>query len=134
MKFIVNFPAPQFKMDKLHSKSIGQKAEEIACRFLLQQGLQLLKKNYTSRYGEIDLILQDRHDVIFVEVRNRNRIDYGNALESVTKNKQKKIIRTAFCFLQKNNLLNKINCRFDIIAIKNGKLEWIKNAFSLEYC
>ncbi|OGT47206.1 MAG: YraN family protein [Gammaproteobacteria bacterium RIFCSPHIGHO2_12_FULL_41_20] len=121
-------------MDKLHSKSIGQKAEEIACRFLLQQGLQLLKKNYTSRYGEIDLILQDRHDVIFVEVRNRNRIDYGNALESVTKNKQKKIIRTAFCFLQKNNLLNKINCRFDIIAIKNGKLEWIKNAFSLEYC
>src|SRR3990167_9967695 len=88
MKFIVNFTAPQFKMDKLHSKSIGQKAEEIACRFLLQQGLQLLKKNYTSRYGEIDLILQDRHDVIFVEVRNRNRIDYGNALESVTKNKQ----------------------------------------------
>jgi len=122
-------------MDKLHSKQrIGQKAEDQACVYLQRQGLRLLQKNYRSYHGEIDLIMQDRHDVVFVEVRSRNRIDYGNALESINKNKRRKIIKTALRFLQEKHLLDKVNCRFDVIAMGSGNLTWIKNAFSLEYC
>jgi putative endonuclease len=120
-------------MDTFNKQQIGQAAERQACTFLQEKGLRLLIKNYSCPYGEIDLIMQDQDDIVFVEVRSRKRTDYGNALESVNNNKRKKLIKTATHFLQMKQWLHKINSRFDIIAIHPiaGKmqLEWVKNAF-----
>jgi len=117
----------------MDSQVIGKSAEAAACHFLETKGLRLLEKNYHCFYGEIDLIMQDLDDVVFVEVRQRSSKDYGNALESITKPKIKKLVKAATHFLQKKHWLYTINSRFDIIAIQasHGKTEvnWVKNAF-----
>lgn len=123
-------------MTKHDTQRIGKQAELKACLFLQKQGLTLLQQNYLCFHGEIDLIMKDKDDIVFVEVRYRTHKDYGSALESVTKTKMNKLIKTASHFLQKKNWLYKVNSRFDIIAIHTiaNKLqfEWVKHAFSVE--
>lgn len=114
----------------------GQAAEKQAQLYLEKRGLILIQTNYQCYQGEIDLIMRDGNDIVFVEVRSRTRIDYGDALESITPSKMKKIIRAASHFLQKKNWLYSVSSRFDVIAIQyqhgQQQLEWIKNAFLAE--
>jgi len=115
------------------AKTAGFLAENEACDFLQKQGLKLLEKNYTCPCGEIDLIMQDKDTVVFIEVRLRTQTNFGNAIESVHFYKQKKLARTATLFLQKKRMLHKVNARFDIVGIsQNKKIQWLKNAFSPE--
>lgn len=116
-------------MVSYNSKGIGNNAEQEACRFLESKGFILLEKNYTCRVGEIDLIMQDLDDIVFVEVRFRKHDRYGLAIETIDGVKQRKLLRTANYFLQQNRWIDKRNCRFDVIAIQGCELEWIKNAF-----
>lgn len=120
-------------MASFDRKTIGKCAEEVASHFLQKHGLQLLMQNYYCPFGEIDLIMKDQDDIVFVEVRSRSRIDYGNAFESITKTKIKKLIKTASHFLQKKRWVDKVNSRFDVVALHpiegEMKIEWIKNAF-----
>ena len=115
---------------------IGKAAENDACEYLQAQGLLLLEKNFRCYVGEIDLIMQDQADIVFVEVRKRSRIDYGHAVQSITQTKIKRLIKTATSYLQKKGWLHKKNSRFDIVTIQtiNDKLElnWIKNAFQVD--
>lgn len=123
-------------MDVYDRQSKGKQAELNACEYLQTKGLRLLVQNYRCNRGEIDLIMQDQDDIVFIEVRSRNRVDYGNALESITKNKINKLIKTATYFLQQKKWLYKVNSRFDIVVIHpiTGRLhlEWIKNAFTVD--
>ena len=123
-------------MDAHNRQKIGKHAELYACRFLEKQGFRLLEQNYRCYHGEIDLIMLDQEDIVFIEVRSRKSTKYGNALESINRTKIRKIIKTATDYLQKKKLLYKVNSRFDVIAIHPvaGKmqLEWFKNAFSVE--
>ncbi len=116
-----------------NKQKIGQAAERLACEFLQKKGFRLLEENYRCYYGEIDLIMSDQDDIVFVEVRSRRRIDFGNAIDSINANKKEKLLKTATHFLQLKKWLHKVNSRFDVIAIHPiaGKmqLEWIKNAF-----
>jgi len=116
---------------------IGQRAEQKACDFLQQQGLRLIFRNYHNRHGEIDLIMQDGNDIVFIEVRARARNQYGSAIESIDTKKQYKLIKTAAYYLQYFYKAEEINCRFDVIGISpHEKIEWIKDAFStdMSYC
>jgi len=117
-------------------QQIGKNAEQQALLFLQKQGLHLMVENYTCYSGEIDLIMQDKEDIVFIEVRSRSRSDYGQASETITLSKQRKIIRAATHFLQKKGCLYKVCSRFDVIAMQlinnQWKLEWIKNAFWAE--
>ena len=120
-------------MPEDHKKQqIGKESEQQACRFLENKGLHLLTQNYRCHNGEIDLIMQDGEDVVFVEVRTRNNADFGDALDSVNRTKQRKIFKTATHYLIKQNWFDKVNCRFDVIGITKNQVEWIKNAFSTE--
>ena len=122
--------------------TIGKSAEQIACQFLTEKGLKPLITNYRCYHGEIDIILKDKDDIVFVEVRARGRRDYGSALESITKHKIKKITRAATHFLQIKKWLYKVSSRFDIVTLQANhnteiksnnlnqwQIEWIKNAF-----
>jgi putative endonuclease len=119
----------------LDKTTIGKQAEDAACLFLQNKGFRLLQRNFRCYYGEIDLIMQDQHDIVFIEVRSRRSIEYGNAYESITQQKIKKLIKTAKYFLQKQGYLNKVNSRFDVIAIHPiagiKQLEWIRDAFTV---
>lgn len=112
-------------------KHAGNLAEQKACEFLLTKGLQIITRNFKCSLGEIDLIMQDGEDIVFVEVRARSSLNYGNAIESINKTKQKKVIKSAIFYLKKRNWLEKVNYRFDVIGFSQSDCEWIKNAFSM---
>lgn len=114
----------------------GKHAEDLACRYLKQQGLRLLEQNYNTRFGEIDLVMQDRDTTVFVEVRYRKRSDVVDPLSSVDRHKQLKLIRTARYYLQKQPNADLLPTRFDVIAISEQdaqpQIQWIKNAFEAQ--
>jgi len=116
----------------------GQYTESLACEFLKKKGLKLVEKNFNSRLGEIDLIMKSNDTLVFVEVRYRKNNDFGSAAESVTANKQKKLIRTASLYLQQHAKLLKQPARFDVVSITGAiesndidaiNFDWIENAF-----
>ena len=116
-----------------NARQTGQKAEEFACRYLKEQGLLLVERNYCCTRGEIDLIMKDDNTTVFVEVRFRRNTHFGSGAESVDHRKQQKLLTTAAHFLQKNPKLAQGICRFDVVSLteKNGehKLDWIADAF-----
>ena len=115
----------------------GKKAEDMACNHLLEKGLKLVEKNYNTKLGEIDLIMEDEEEIVFVEVKARKSINFGQASEFVDISKQKKIIRTTKLFLQGNPRFNNHMTRFDVFEInftesKKPELNWIKDAFQIK--
>ena len=107
----------------------GKSSEQLALRWLQKQGLKLLHQNYHCKSGEIDLIMRDDEHVVFVEVRYRSHATFGSAAESVTPDKQRKLLRAAEHYLQRQSRTPA--CRFDIIGIDaQQRIQWIKNAFS----
>ena len=108
----------------------GKLAERRAADFLQQQGLRLITQNYLCRLGEIDLIMQDNETLVFVEVRQRSREDYGGAAFSIDIHKQHRLILAAKYYLMK--LRRFVPCRFDVVLMddeKGSHVEWLKNAF-----
>lgn len=111
----------------------GYISEETACNFLKNKGLQLITKNYRCPFGEIDLIMQEANILVFIEVRLRTCNNYGNAFESIDSRKQQKLLKSATHYLQKHQLIDKIDCRFDVVGLSsNNTIEWIEDAFSYE--
>jgi putative endonuclease len=108
----------------------GQAAENFAAEYLKAKGLMLISTNYRSRFGEIDLIMQDGQSLVFIEVRLRKSKFFGGAEASITASKQhKKIVTTTAYYLQQDG--NQA-CRFDVILMDKvdaRQIDWIKNAF-----
>lgn len=116
-----------------NQRTTGQKYENQACHYLQGQGLTLKARNINFRCGEIDLIMLDEQQLVFVEVRYRQHQEFGGALASVDLRKQQKIIRAAQLYLQKHYGNRPPSCRFDVIAMQGddheNPIQWIKNAF-----
>lgn len=112
----------------------GKIAERKAWEFLSKKGYKLVSYNYHSRFGEIDLIVEDDNYLVFVEVKMRSSSFAGTPREAVDYYKQQKIIKTATLYLS-TNLTNK-QPRFDVVEIisANNAIKSIKhleNAFEL---
>jgi putative endonuclease len=111
----------------------GTQAEERACRFLLEQGLRLIDRNFHCRQGEIDLIMQDADNLVFVEVRYRRQDRYGSGVESVDRRKQQRIAHCAAYYLHRHPRAAALAARFDVVALTPNRaelqIEWIRNAF-----
>lgn len=120
----------QFKQNTYQK---GKSAEDLASRYLGQRGLTLLTRNYRSRRGEIDLIMQDGDVIVFVEVRSRKNSRAMNVIESINSEKCTRIIQTSQQYLQNRKQPDECTCRFDIVLITGQadatQIEWIKNAF-----
>ncbi len=115
-------------------QQIGKVYENMACQFLLDNGLQLIAQNWLqAKIGELDLVMLETgkawDTLVFVEVRVRKSEQFGDALASITKAKQRKLIKTAHCFLQNNPNYQNYDCRFDVIAFTNNRPTWIQGAF-----
>ena len=114
-------------------QNIGQRAETKALQYLKRRGLKLLKKNYYCRFGEIDLIMQEKKVIVFIEVRFRKPNTQVSAAESITNQKINKIRKTAAHYLMQYQTTP--NCRFDVTAMTHNAvdsgytIDWIKNAF-----
>ena len=112
------------------SKQKGCAAEDFAKSFLMKQGLQWIMSNYHCRFGEIDLIMKDQRELVFVEVRQRRSMLFGGAAASVTWQKQKKLLLTAQHFRLVHEQWSRAPCRIDVVALQGvpPSVDWIKNA------
>ena len=113
---------------------LGRQGEKVAVRHLKKCGYAIVKRNYRSRLGEIDIIAQEGKKLCFVEVKARRGREYGEGKEAVTATKQAKIVRAALGFLMQHKLMAQ-DCRFDVVAVefdKDGKkpeIELVRDAF-----
>ena len=110
-------------------KKAGNDAEQQACKYLQSQGLTLIEKNFSTKAGEVDLIMNDGETIVFIEVRYRKNADFGGAAASVTTKKQQRIIKAALAYQQKHKPQSSM--RFDVVAIEgdNREINWIRSAF-----
>lgn len=117
-------------------RAAGSAFEQRACVELERAGLKLLVRNYTTRYGELDLVMREGDTVVFVEVRHRLRASYGNAATSITATKQAKLVQTAQLWLAAHPKHAQRACRFDVVTYdgpgESAKMEWLRNAFEAE--
>jgi len=118
---------------KASSRLSGAQWEKTAESFLRARGLRLLQRNFSSRFGEIDLIMEDEGTVVFIEVKYRKSSSHGSGADAVTYHKQGRISRTAAWYLAKFPQRAEQTCRFDVLSIdsqqKDKGINWIKSAF-----
>lgn len=115
----------------LHN-DLGKAGESIAKRYLEDQGYEVLDENWTFGKAEIDLIVYKNGIIIFVEVKSRSSVAFGEPEEFVHKAKEKQMELAANAYIDIMNHQNEI--RFDIIAItftknKSYNLNHIEDAF-----
>ena len=117
-------------------RAAGEAFEQRACRELERAGLTALARNYTTRHGELDLVMRDADTVVFVEVRYRVRAGHGDAAASVTRAKQEKLIRTAELWLAAHPQHAHRPCRFDVVSYDGpaagARMHWLRGAFEAQ--
>jgi len=114
----------------MYDKNKGFEYEKIARKYLLDKGYEIIKENFISRFGEIDIIASKNGMLHFVEVKGRKNTSHGYPRESVTLDKQKRIIKTAgYYFMLRGS--DDVPCQFDVIEIiiENKEINHIENAF-----
>ncbi len=94
----------------------GRAAEESAASFLLEQGYQIIARNYRTRLGEIDLIARENGYLVFIEVRSRRHEGLGLPQETVDKSKQNRLRRLARQYLADHQQFEAL-CRFDVVGV-----------------
>lgn len=117
----------------MNSRQIGNAGEKAAQKFLKRQGYRLVTTNYTCRGGEIDIIAWDKQTLVFVEVRSRSHVQFGQPQETVNRCKQQRLRQAATQYLHQTKQTD-VYCRFDVVAVcwqEKGKpvLELYKDAF-----
>lgn len=114
-------------------RCVGDTFEERARAHLEQAGLTLVARNYSTRFGELDLVMQDGNTLVFVEVRYRRSTGFGGAAASVTQRKRERLIRAANGFLAAHARHAQCACRFDVVTFEgdreHARGRWKKAAF-----
>ena len=112
-------------------REIGQRAEERAARHLRAAGLTLLHRNYRCRLGELDLVARDGATLVVAEVRLRASAQFGGAAASITRAKQRRIVRATRHLLARYPSLQRLPIRFDALLVPAGagEVEWLRGAF-----
>ena len=116
-------------MEKVNKREVGGKYEQRACEFLEEQGLRVIETNYRTRVGEIDIIAQDKNELVFIEVKYRKDRSYGGAEFAIPRSKQLTIIRVAKVYIKMHGLTFNGFYRFDAVLIDGEEIQHIRNAW-----
>ena len=120
-------------MAEYNKRAVGSMYEDMAVKYLVSQGHTIIKRNYRTSYGEIDIISKDNSTLVFTECKYRKNSAYGLSIEAVDIRKQKRISRVALFFCTRYGYTS-LPCRFDVIGIdKDNEITHIKNAFDYVY-
>ncbi len=98
---------------------LGAEGERAAKAFLVASGFRIVRENYSTPVGEIDLIAREGDVLVFVEVKARTSVEYGPPQSSITPTKQRQIAKAAALFLEREGLSD-APCRFDVVAVTFG--------------
>jgi putative endonuclease len=100
------------------TKQSGDEGEEITAEYIVGKGYEIIDRNYRYGKGEIDIIAKDPEtgETVFIEVKSKKNLEFGDPVYSVTKNKIKQIKRMAELYLYDKEI-DEIDCRFDVITV-----------------
>ena len=110
-------------------REIGDRAENIAAAFLVAQGFEIVARNFLRRVGELDVVARADDLLVIAEVRTRADDRFGGAAASISHSKQRRIALTAALFLDQHPELRHCRVRFDVLVVKDGRVEWLRHAF-----
>lgn len=99
-----------------NKRTKGKEGEDLAAKFLEKLGYIILEENYQYGHGEIDLIAEDNGEIVFVEVKTRKSLEYGEPETAITKKKIAQIRKVASAYLIENNITEQTS-RIDAVAI-----------------
>ncbi len=88
---------------KSDNKITGNRGEELACEYLEKKGFLVVERNFSTRYGELDIICLDGEILVFVEVKTKVGHDFGEPEEMVSKSKLGQVQRMGEVFIEMNN-------------------------------
>lgn len=114
-----------------YNRKLGKYGEDLAADYLRRQGLEVIGRNYNTRYGEIDLIARNGDEVLFVEVKTRTSAAYGHPEQAVDWRKVRHLARAIGEYLHEKRL--SVYWRLDVISIeidkikKTAKIRWFKD-------
>jgi putative endonuclease len=97
----------------------GREGEDLACRHLERAGFVIVERNYRCRGGELDIVARDGATFVFVEVKDRGGSSHGSAVEAVTREKRRRILRAARLYAATHGL-SEAPLRFDVVSIDRG--------------
>ena len=106
----------------------GDAGERIALVYLKKLGYRILESNFRTPFGEIDIIAKHKGVMVFVEVKSRTTSSFGPPYLSVTKSKERHIVKNALFYLKRRRIINAY-WRIDIVSVKlnyDRKLESIE--------
>ncbi len=109
------------------TKKVGDEGEQLAIDYLKEKGYEIVETNYRYGKGEIDIIVKEAEKdlLIFIEVKSRKNLEFGEPEFAITKNKIKQIKRMAQLYFYDKEI-HEAECRFDVITVlfnKNRKPE-----------
>ena len=107
------------------SHRLGRRSEWAALLLLLAKGYRFRHRNWRGAGGELDLMMQRREEMVFVEVKARSDALYGGAVAAFDKKKQQVLVRVSAAYLSRYSLWER-PCRFDLITVERvgGMLPW----------
>jgi putative endonuclease len=108
---------------------VRNRAEEQAVWHYRLRGHRILGTNVWAGGNEIDLIARRGGKLIFCEVKSKGGVGRGDPLEMVGSEKQRRLRRAAEAWLSMNPELAGLEATFDVVAVRDGKLERIRDAF-----
>ncbi len=98
---------------KQHNRKTGDLGEDAAVTFLFKKNYEILERNFSNKFGEIDIIAKDKNTLVFVEVKTKTGEEFGLPEEMVGKGKLFRIRNMAIMYMKGKEL----PCRIDIVAI-----------------
>lgn len=111
-------------------QEIGKWGENLACKYLETNHYKIIERNFLCRQGEIDIIAKDlvKKELVFVEVKTRSNLKYGNPIDAVDKQKRKHMMQAIQYYRYKNGIKN-VSIRVDVIEVfivQNCKINHVK--------
>lgn len=100
----------------MHNQLIGKRGEKIAKEYLKKNGYKIITTNYYTKFGEIDIIAEEKDTLVFIEVKTRTNKKYGEAIEAINYKKQKSILKVAEYYISKHKMYDK-NIRIDAVEV-----------------
>lgn len=113
--------------------TFAQRGEAVASDVLVRRGYRIVERNCRSRWGELDVVAYDGDTLVFIEVKARRAVQFGDPAHAVDRRKQRRIVRLAQRYLIRRRL-GEPPCRFDIVVVDERsawtpRVEVITNAF-----
>ena len=117
-----------YSSQDVHKKVLGKNGEKLVVKYLKKRKYRILETNYSTPFGEADIIAEKDGEIAFVEVKTRTTDNYGTPREAVGKEKQRRYYQIATYYGLKNGV--EPNARFDVAEVYADKrIEYLENAF-----